>query len=388
MLSVTANGWTPLSSNPDDESCESNVFLISKRSQMVAVVAVVGLLTFGSYRFGDTFGKDRVGKTLSLATTQPAADPPPYLKGWPRMRWMTCAASFESCPMKVLDNPSSGCATSELYGNFLLTGDGLSSPPVRQAFKAMLDLTASKDGMSDRPVDRRIVVVLDAAFDAFEKKVQFLSAGGYCQLRQRELSSLGATDVICVILDPFVRLRLAKLPSETRENKAFAEAISKITDDMILDELDRAFAIFVEAGDPVILLRNFKRALKLNKDRTNSLSSAGMSLRGIIRAKVHTKALFYVGVSSGASIAGDFMLEMSPDEGDNSGLGLVPNCSFYPHADHTSDAKMMRQLAAAYHTEVMAIPDCQPIVNTKSRTGHLEHLCPHQLAMPSESQGL
>jgi len=386
MLPAAASDWTLLSSNSDEESCESRASVVGSRYRIVVAVAMVGLLGVAGYGLGVNFDNNRMGNNLSLAATQPVAAPP-YLKGWPRTRWMACTSSSQMCPMKVLDSPPSGCDSSNLFGKFLLTGDGLSSPPIRQAFQTMLEAAAGKRGTGNSPDGRQVLVVLDAAYDAYEQRVQFLSAGEYCEVRQKELSSLGATAVVCVIVDPFVRERLAKLPSETRESSAFAKAMSKITDGMILEELYRSSAIFVEAGEPGILLRNFKRTLKLDSDTTDSSSGGEMSLHDVIRVMVPAETLFYVGVSSGSSIAGEFIIEMSPDEGDNSGLGLVPNCSFFPHTDDASAAGMMHGLAAAYRSEVMGLPDCQPIVNTKSRTGHLVHLCPHQVAMPTESQG-
>lgn len=375
----------------DDEPSEPSTLLATslcarRRCRLVAAVSLVVLLSLGGYRLA------KLGKTRSLGGKQSGAKlsletppaPPSYLRGWERERWGNCTTDFQACPMSKLDSPHNGCVSSDEFGKFLLTADGLSSPPVRRAFQAILESMSTVDnhGMSDKPRGRRVLLVLDGAYDAFARgSWHDFGAGGYCKMRQKELSSLGATAVVCVILDREVRAQLQEDQAEIQDNEAFVKAMTEVNDDMILDELDRAAAVFVDAGSPLILLQNFKRSLELKNAKR---LRARMTLEGIVRAKIRAGSLAFFGVSSGASIAGEFMTEVSSSDVaqlgfDNSGLGLVPNCSFYPHAGNSDDdANTINDLAAAYSSAVMGLPNCQPIVNTGSSTGHLKHLCPDQ----------
>jgi len=325
-------------------------------------------------------GREKVGlgRTASLhADEGPAA--PPYLVGWTRDRWAFCNAVAEPCPMEELDIPQHGCASSNSNRRLLLTAAGLTSPEVRKAFQHILETASdSSDDSQHAPASKRVVLVLDAAYDAYEAGTQLTSSYEYCEMRKAELNSLGASVVTCVIVDPSAREHLWKRGlAEGGASKAFLEAMRRIDDDFILQEMNRAVAIFVECGSPLILAKSFRRNLTLSKP-----AAPGATLRDIIRSRMldSARAFAYVGVSSGASLASEVLVELGANEveslgGDNSGLGLVPNCSFYPHATEQSK-ELLHHLAKMYQTGLMAVPDCQPIIDTGFKNGRLSHICP------------
>lgn len=280
--------------------------------------------------------------------------------------------------MEELDIPQHGCASSKTTRHLLLTAAGLTSPTVRNAFQQILETTSSSSYFQHGPASKRVVLVLDAAYDAYEAGTQLTSSYEYCEMRKAELSSLGASAVTCVIVDPSARDHIWKRGlAEGGASKEFSEAMHRIDDDFIFQELNRAVVVFVECGSPLILAQSFRRKLKLSTS-----PARGATLKDIIRSKVFdaTGAFAYIGVSSGASLASEVMVELSANDveilgGDNSGLGLVPNCSFYPHATAQSK-QMLHHLAKVYQTGLMAVPDCQPIVDTGFKHGCLSHICP------------
>jgi len=280
--------------------------------------------------------------------------------------------------MKELDMPPDGCASGSSSRRLLLTAAGLTSPSVREAFRHVLETASASSAFHHAAATRRVMLVLDAAYDAYEAGTQLTSSYEYCQMRKAELSSLGASVVTCVIVDPSAREHLWKRGlAEGGASKEFGEVMRRIDDDFIFQELNRAVAVFVECGSPLILAQSFRRKLTLSQPAV-----FGTTLRDIIRSKVldGTGAFAYVGVSSGASLASEVLVELGANEvaslgGDNSGLGLVPNCSFYPHATLQS-SEFLHHLVKAYQTGVMAIPDCQPIIDTGFENGRLSHICP------------
>jgi len=213
--------------------------------------------------------------------------------------------------------------------------------------------------------------------------MQFTSASGWCNIRKIELGSLGASAVICIILDPVAREKLWKIGQvEEGANNDFGEAMRSVNDNYIYQELNRALAVFVECGDPLALVQSVRRQLDLSTRGTSPLAVSGTTARDIIRARFQkgSGAFAYIGVSTGSSIAGEHVFEMSPSEvtsagGDNSGLGLVPNCSFYPHV-LAQDGPQLHASAAVHHTEIMAIPDCQPLFAMGLSDERLSIICP------------
>merc|ERR1711879_883786 len=213
---------------------------------------------------------------------------------------------------------------------------------------------------------------------AYEEGSQLTSSFEYCEMRKAELTSLGASAVICVILDPNIREELWKRNAdEVGPLKDFSVEMHKIDDEYVVQELATAAVIFVECGSPLPLVKNFRRKLNVSQP-----DASKMSLKDIVRARVlgGSRDLGYVGVSTGASLAGEKLFEMGASEvkrlgGDNSGLGLVPNCSFYPHA--TAEAgPMLNHIAKASRAGLMAVPDCQPVVDSGLVNGRLSHICP------------
>jgi hypothetical protein len=277
----------------------------------------------------------------------------------------------------MLDTPHEGCISTSSSNRILLTADGLSSPHVREAFQRVMQTVVETRTPGHNPADRVIVVVLDAAYDAYKVGTQTTSSLSYCDMRKTELTSLGASDVICVVLDPAAREDLWRTGQEQGgHSKEFGEAMLALNDDYLVKKLSSATGVFVECGSPTILLQNFRRRLKLNDEHTHA------SFGDILRSRVHDDAdgLAYIGVSSGSSVAGKTVLELPPSilqslGGDASGLGLVKNCSFYPHATRT-DESWLRQAAWKSHIGVMAIPNCQPVADTGSNLGRMSHLCP------------
>jgi len=336
----------------------------------VGVAFAFGLVWLGRENVG-------LGRTASLSADEgPAA--PPYLAGWSRERWTFCNAVAEPCPMEELDIPQHGCASSNNNRNLLLTAAGLTSPSVRKAFHDILERASASSDFQHVPASKRVVLVLDAAEDAYESGAQLTSSYEYCEMRKAELSSLGASVVTCVIVDPSAREHLLKRgPVEGGASNGFLEAMRRIDDDFIFQEMNRAVAIFVECGSPLILAKSFRRKLALTEP-----AAPGITLKDIIRSRMSDAAgaFAYVGVSSGASLASEVLVELGASEveslgGDNSGLGLVPNCSFYPHAT-VQNKQMLHNLAKVYQTGLMAVPDCQPIVDTGFNNGYLSHVCP------------
>jgi hypothetical protein len=224
---------------------------------------------------------------------------------------------------------------------------------------------------------------LDAAYDAFRQGTQFTDANTYCGMRTAELESLGASAVTCVLLDPKARTRAWRQgQAEGGAAKAFGDLVHQMDDAKILQEFRCVNAIFVECGSPVILVKNFRRRLNVSEPMRMSLNRH-QNLKDLIRSRIHDPAggLAYIGVSSGSSLAGEFMIDMSPHDqallgGDNSGLDLVPNCSFFPHIDSVEKGFYLKDLSESYGTSVMAVPDCQPVADIDTKSPHLGHICP------------
>lgn len=310
--------------------------------------------------------------------------PPPCLSGWMQSQWVKCTSVAQPCPMRPLDFPHSGCTSQVPSSRLLLTADGLSSPHARSKFHDNLNEVV-KTAAPIHSVEKRVLLVLDAAYDAFRKGTQFTDADVYCTMRQAELKSLGASAVTCVLLDPEMRLNAWK-EGQTRGGAArsFGDLVYKLDDDKIFQELSSANAIFVECGSPVPLAKNFRRTLNLSEKIVSAVNpDTARNLKDLVRARVQDPSggLLYIGVSSGTSLAGEIMIDMSSNDrellaGDNSGLGLVPTCSFYPHIDTISDGGFLHNLSRAYDTSVMAVPDCEPVADDDSKIGRLDHICP------------
>lgn len=286
--------------------------------------------------------------------------------------------------MHQLDFPHNGCSSHASSDRIMLTADGLSSPHVREHFKRLLAsvVTASKE--SNGPPGSRVVLVLDAAYAAYDAYI-------FCGLRKQELASLGASEVTCAILDPAAREDLwqrahrnqtygdQRYYAHGQTRKEFGDEIRTMDDDRIFEEMHRAVAIWVDVGSPLILAQQFRRPLELSVPAEGLIPQ---TMKGIIRAKMKTGYFAYIGASSGSSLAGKYMIDMKDSvvdslDGDNSGLELVPNCSFFPHADGVLvNASTLQRLAEKYHTGVMAVPNCQPAIDTGSTIGHLSHACP------------
>jgi len=344
-------------------------------------LAAVACITLGSHR------KDvlslRSKATLLDVEAPPPPPPPPYLGDWARQCWVECSTTKASCPMEMLDTPQNGCISSTATNRVLLTADGLSSPHVQESFQRVLQSTVEGRTPGRDPADKSIVLVLDGAYDAYKVGTQKGSPLAYCDSRRAELEFLGASDVICVVLDPAAREDLWRTGQEQGgHSKAFGEAMHDINDEYLVEVMTRATVMFVECGSPMILLQNFRRPLNLSRPHSHK------SFRDLVRSRVNddADALAYVGVSSGSSIASETVVELSPAfgtspsdleslGGDASGLGLVKNCSFYPHATQT-DEPWLDKLARTSHIGVMALPACQPASFTGSNLGRMSHICP------------
>eukprot|EP00427_Karlodinium_veneficum_P062089 CAMPEP_0169386126 /NCGR_PEP_ID=MMETSP1017-20121227/44537_1 /TAXON_ID=342587 /ORGANISM="Karlodinium micrum, Strain CCMP2283" /LENGTH=253 /DNA_ID=CAMNT_0009487215 /DNA_START=130 /DNA_END=888 /DNA_ORIENTATION=+ len=252
--------------------------------------------------------KDEGPFVRNFASSRDSIVVPPYLSGWMQERWITCNTAAEPCPLKSLDTPSVGCSRTVSMQWLLLTADGLSTPHARERFAYALSLAASRG----RAREKRVLLVLDAAYDAFRAGTQFTDADEYCA----ELKSLGASAVTCVLLDPAARVHAwMEGQAEGGAAKAFGDLVYKMDDARIFEEFDRSSAIFVECGSPVILAKNFRRSLNLSKPLLRSFNHR-QSLKNLIRARIHDPAggLAYIGVSSGSSLAGEFMIDMSPHD--------------------------------------------------------------------------
>lgn len=351
----------------DNDEGESNV----RRCKLTTVGISFVLMGMSACMI---FGQHGVGvlQLHSPAVLKPPS-PPAYLEGWSRQMWMTCTATHVSCPLAVLDTPHEGCISTIPPNRMLLTADGLSSPHVQEAFQRVLESTAAARTRGHNPADKSIVLVLDAAYDAYKVGTQKTSALSYCYMRKAELKSLGASSVTCVVLDVLAREDLWRTgESQGGRSKVFGDAMRDMDDNYLFKELSRASAVFVECGSPTILVQNFRRRLKLSN------SESHVSFGDLVRSRVQgdADALAYVGVSSGSSIAGERILELSPADalrlgGDTSGLGLVHNCSFYPHAS-LKDLPLLHRMARTFYMGVMAIPNCQPLIDT----GSLSRICP------------
>merc|ERR1711957_960777 len=116
-------------------------------------------------------------------------------------------------------------------------------------------------------------------------------------------------------------------------------------------ELDRATAVLVDMGGPMAFALAMRRKLVLR----NGTATMPLSFGDAIRARVldGSGTLAYIGVSGGTVLAGEDLWNRwenwtSDGKKQNvmdhnlSGLGLVPNCSFFPHGG-SKDSAWLRQ---------------------------------------------
>jgi hypothetical protein len=257
-----------------------------------------------------------------------------------------------------------------------LTSDGISSPHIEDAFREMMQVIRAARLASHRSEELRLVCVLDAAFSGFQQFVP-----DYCSMRQKELVGLGASSVVCVLLDPKARAQAIAISMNNSRWASFGEAMRRADDSFILRQLDQSAGIFMELGDPMPLMAATRR----NLASPDTLADRPISFADIIRTKVFddSNPFAYIGVSSGSTIASEDLrfLHSRQDymmNGNFSGLGLVPNCSFYPHAA-AADASWLRQFAKSSHSNMMGIPNCNALVDwgNKSGVSQLSYgLCP------------
>lgn len=299
-----------------------------------------------------------------------------YLTGWNLQRFNACTFNPPPCPLPEVEIPHRGCRVGLPRRHLLLTSDGLSSPHLEDAFREMMQLIRAARVASHRSAELRIVSVLDGTFSAYQPYVP-----DYCSMRQKELVGLGASSIVCVLLDPKARAQASAFGMTNSHWASFGEAMRRIDDSFILRELDRAAGILMEIGDPMPLMAATRRKLAL----PDPLADAGISVGDIIRGKVFDESnpFAYIGVSSGSMIAGEDLGWLTTRQaymmkGNFSGLGLVPNCSFYAHAT-AEDAPQLRKIAKSSHSSMMGIPNCNALVvwGNSSGVSHVNYaLCP------------
>jgi len=294
-----------------------------------------------------------------------------YLQGWTREEFLECTFNPPPCPQPQLEFPIGGCSFEAPRRRLLLTASGLSSEHMQEAFRTMMQAAAEARGGTHDTESKRVLLVLDGAYAAYRDGTQHMSSQEYCAMRKKELVGLGASHVICVILDPAARAHEWKAGKSNSSLKAFGDAMHEIDDDYILHELHLAVAVFVEVGSPMPLMAAMRRKLNLK----DSAGDPGLSFGDAVRARVldGSGEFLYVGASSGSTIAGEdlsFLQDPAADllDGDLSGLRLVANCSFFPHVT-PDQGPMLQQIALRSHSGMMGIPNCNPVVDWGQLSG-------------------
>mmetsp|Transcript_56585 Transcript_56585/g.143193 ORF Transcript_56585/g.143193 Transcript_56585/m.143193 type:complete len:354 (-) Transcript_56585:150-1211(-) len=310
-----------------------------------------------------------VGLGLLLVTLVPAGYDrysigPLRLQGYARSEFIRCTLRpFPAipCPSQPIECPAAGRPLRRM----LLLSDGLTTPNMEQLFQQMLQ--AASDAGARQDGEKRVLLVLDAAYAAFFKGVQFTSPREYCSMRRHELSALGASAVTCVILDPAAREHLWQIGlSKGGESEEFGAAMHVIDDDFILRELRRASAVWLEMGSPGALLTGARRQLHI-KSKHGDHGKGYKTFEDALRDRVldGSGSLAYVGASGGSIVAGDlvsFALSGEMRSEDIVGFRLASNCSFSPHATQKDDA-WLHSYSENHHTTAVKIPDCQALVD-------------------------
>lgn len=302
-----------------------------------------------------------------------------YMRGWTRDRFVACSFDPPPCPQLGVQAPSQGCSVGAPLRRLLLTADALASVHVEEVFRNMIEAAANARGNNtSRSREKRVLVVLDAAYAADQDGSQQATANDYCNLRTNEFGALGVSHVTCVLLDPIARAHEWEVGKNDTSRKAFGDMMHAIDDDYIFRELHSAVAVFAEMGDAIPLLVAMRRNLELHDKADNSTLSFGDALRA--RVLDGSGTLVYVGASGGSAVASEDLrflgLEYSSMLGGNfSGLNLVPNCSFLAHA--TADwGPWVDSVARDGHSGMMGIPNCNPVVDWGSGARRLHQFCP------------